>query len=186
MRLGTSLAVAVFALAHAASAQSLPQWTGELTVGEGRHTARAGNTLFFDDYGGLMRVGLSYRITGTGPRAAYVKLDYVTDGDFADNLVCAVTPAGGCYQRFHAGHGGSTALGVRQRLVGPLVVGAAAGIGQYGGSAGGAGVRPYVEGEISLHVLPHVAVMGLGRYVRWSAGENTYWVAPLMAGIQIH
>ena len=93
MRLGTSLAVAVFALARAASAQSLPQWTGELTVGEGRHTARAGNVLFFDDYGGLVRVGLSYRITGTGPRAAYVKLDYATDGDFADNLVCAVTPA---------------------------------------------------------------------------------------------
>ena len=119
MRLRTSLAVAVFALARAASAQSLPQWTGELTAGEGRHTARAGTALFFDDYGGLVRVGLGYRITGTSARAAYVKLDSATDGDFADNLVCAVTP-------------------------------------------------------------------GLGRYVRWSAGEGTYWFAPLMAGIQIH
>ena len=75
--------------------------------------------MFFDDYGGLVRVGLGYRITDTSARAAYVKLDSATDGDFADNLVCAVTP-------------------------------------------------------------------GLGRYVRWSAGEGTYWFAPLMAGIQIH
>ena len=186
MTLGTRLAVAAFILARAASAQSLPRWTGELTVGEGRHTARAGTALYFDDYGGLLRAGLGYRIAGRGQRAAYVKLDYATDGDFADKLVCAVTPVGGCYQRFHAGHGGSVALGVRQRLVGPLVVGAAAGIGQYGGSAGGAGVRPYVEGEINLRVFPHVAVMGLGRYVRWSAAEGPYWFVPLMAGLQIH
>ena len=186
MKVSAFLLLFVISLATTATAQSVPQWTAELTAGAGPHTTWAGAAWYFDDPEGVPRVGLAYRVASDATRAVVAKLDCVTDGGFGEKLSCGVTPTGGCYRSFRPGHGASIALGVRQELAALLAVGAAAGIGQYGNAAGGDGVRPYIEGEIALRVFPHVAVMGLGRYVRWSTSGTSYWFAPLMAGLQVH
>jgi hypothetical protein len=185
MKASVLLILCVVSLAPSAAAQ-VPQWTAELTAGAGRHSNRVGATWYFDDPEGVVRVGLAYRVAGNTTRAVVAKLDYLTDGGFGDKTSCAGTPTGGCYNNFHPGRGASIALGVRQELAAPLAVGAAAGLGQYGHGAGGDGVRPYIEGEVFLRVAPHVAVIGLARYVRWTTSGTSYWFAPLMAGLQIH
>jgi hypothetical protein len=145
-----------------------------------------GSAWYFDDTEGLLRIGVGYRLMGSSTLGAYGKLDYVTDARSGEKLSCAGTPVGGCYRSFRPGRGGSVALGVRQMIASRLMVGAAAGIGPYGNVAVKDGIRPYVDGEVSLRALPHVAVMGLGRYYRWSSQGYSYWYAPLMVGLQIH
>jgi hypothetical protein len=179
------LVICVVSLATSAEAQ-VPQWTAELTAGAGRHTNRAGAAWYFDDAEGVVRVGLAFRVAGNATQAVVVKVDYLTDGGFGDKLVCVSAPTGGCYSSFHPGHGASIAFGVRQKLAALLAVGVAAGLGQYGNGAGGDGVRPYVESELALRVAPHLTVIGLGRYVRWSTSGTSYWFAPLMVGLQVH
>lgn len=179
------LSIVVLA-ARTAAAQSLPRWTGELTVGAGRHTTRAGTGWYFDEAEGVMRIGATYRLSGAASRAAYIKFDYVTDLHSGEKLSCAVTPTGGCYSDFRPGHGASVALGARQRILSPLVVGVAVGIGEYGAATAEDGLRPYAEGELALRVAPHVAVMASSRYLRWSKAGTAYWFAPVMVGVQLH
>ena len=180
--LGLCIAIAMNQSAHA---QSLPRWTAELSGGQGSHPTQIGSARFFDSPEALLRIGASFNLTGGDATAAYAKVDYVTDGQMGEKLSCAVTPTGGCYGTFHPGHGGSVALGVRQAVFAPLAVGLAAGIGQYGGSAGGGGVRPYVEAEIALRIMPHFALMASARYLQWSSAGAKYWYAPILAGVQV-
>ena len=176
----------VVTVAGSAAAQSLPRWTLELTAGAGSHTTTAGDEWYFDDAQAVMRGGIAFRLFGTPTRAAYAKLDYLTRVVTGDYLVCTLTPAGGCYSRFEPSRGSSVALGVRQMIVAPLSIGAAAGVGRYGDGAVKGGVRPYVEGEVAWNVLPHVAITATGRYMRWATEGRRYWFAPVMGGLQLH
>lgn len=171
-------------LAQATHAQALPRWTVELSGGQGGHPTLAGNTWYFDSPEAVLRFGTSYKLAEKAATALYAKLDYVTDWQMAEKLSCAVTPTGGCYSTFHPGHGGSVALGLRSAIAAPVLVGADAGIGQYGGSAGGSGVRPYAEAELAVRILPHLAVMASGRYLQWSSAGVHYWYAPILFGLQ--
>ena len=184
MKVAVFLSLFGVSLAASATAQ-VPQWTAELTAGAGRHTNRAGTAWYFDGPDGVLRVGVAYRVAGGPTQALVAKVDYLTDGNFGEKLSCTVTPTGGCYSNFRSGHGASIALGVRTNLATLLSLGAAAGIGQNRNSSGGDGVRPYVEGDVAVLLFPHVAVMGLGRYVRLSTNGTSYWFAPLMVGLQV-
>ncbi len=185
MNVSVLIVLCVASLATSAAAQ-VPKWSAEFTAGAGGHTNRAGTAWYFDGIEAVVRAGLAYRVAGSATRAVVAKLDYLTDGGFGDKLSCAGTPTGGCYSTFHPGHGASIAFGVRQELPARLGVGAAAGLGHYGNGAGGDGIRPYLEGDIVLRVAPHVAAIGLARYVRWSSSGTSYWFAPVMAGLQLY
>jgi hypothetical protein len=186
MKIASMLVAVVASLSSTASAQSLSRWTAELTIGAGAHTNRAGESWFYDDLAGQLRVGLAYRVQSGATRAAYAKLDYVTEPLSGDFLICRITPNGGCYSHFHPGPGGSVALGVRQMVGQPLVVGAALGMGKYGDGTTSGGIRPYVEGDIALRVIPHFAIVATARYLRWSSDGAPYWFAPLMGGIRVY
>ena len=173
------------ALVQSAHAQSLPGWTVEFSGGQGNHPTRAGNAWYFDVPEAVLRVGASYQLAGNAGTAASAKLDYLTDWHMGEKASCTVTPTGGCYGTFHPGHGGSVAVGVRQTIVAPLVVGAAAGVGQYGGSDGGSGLRPYVEAELVVRIVRHLALTASGRYMNWSAAGVRYWYAPILFGLQL-
>jgi hypothetical protein len=167
-----------------APAQSVPLVSGDLDVGAGSTSARAGDVYFRTTNTYLASADLAIRIGGAGKTRPVVVLGYsfgVFGGDYTTD--CALAPNGSCKGRFPNTYGPSVGVGLRQILGQRGMVGVAAGVASYDSQA------RFAEVDASWRLVSHLAVVTELRYIDLSVGGSGgahAWFLPLTLGARLY
>jgi hypothetical protein len=165
-------------------AQSVPLVSGDLDVGAGSTSARAGDVYFRTTNTYLASAGLAIRIGGAGTTRPVVVLGYsfgVFGGDYTTD--CPLAPNGSCKSNFPRTYGPSVGVGLRQTLGQRGIVGVAAGVASYDSQA------RFAEVDASWRVVSHLAVVTELRYIDLPVGGSggaRAWFLPLTFGVRLY
>ena len=175
--------LAVIALsfgAHDGRAQSVPALSGDLDVGWGSTSARAGDVYFRGSNAALASTDLAIRLGGAGHTRPVLILGYSFQGLAGDRTTdCPLAPNGGCKEYFPNTYGPSIALGLRQTVGNRALIGVAAGVASYESQA------RFAEIDASFRLAPHFAVVGEFRYIDLPVGSARAWFTPLTLGTRL-
>src|SRR4051812_40590837 len=107
------LLCATSTVARTARAQHVPRWTAEVSVGSGAHPRHVGNLYFEGARTGTAWFAASASVEMRQGVAVYLQGELSPDLTLGHNLVCTVTPTGGCESSFDDRGGQGGTVGVR-------------------------------------------------------------------------
>lgn len=179
-RLATIAILASAFIAHDARAQTVPLLSGDLEVGGGSTSARAGDLYFQSTHAGMINSDLAIRLGTAGHTRPVLIVGYsyaLFPGDHVS--ICEIAPNGSCKGYFPNTYGPSVALGVRQTLGELALIGVSAGIASYQSQA------RFAEFDASIRLMPHFSLLGKARYIDLPVSGARAWFTPITFGARL-
>jgi hypothetical protein len=161
------------------SAQMVPEWMVDLSVGSGHHTSRAAEVWYFDQASGIVSIAGRYRLGPPARTAGYLKLSVSPGLPMGHDAICSIAPNGSCFQYLDDNSGLGASIGIQHAFAARLIAGAGIGSGYYAGHT-----RAFMEGDAAIGLTTHFSVTVGVSYMRWKAGGYPYWIAPVSVGLR--
>ena len=166
-------------VAHDGRAQGVPLVSGDLSFGSGPTSSHARELWFTKASGELWSADLAVRIGGAGTTRPVVLLgsDAGVTPQYV-NLVCLTAPNGSCRADFPSPSGAFIGVGVRQAVGEWILLGVGAGVTRYDGR--------FAEADVSVRIVPHLALVGEFRYIDFAIEGQRAWFKPLTFGARLY
>ncbi|MEP6495033.1 MAG: hypothetical protein ABJF01_20265 [bacterium] len=167
-----------------AAAQNVPFIAGEITGGAGAHTTQTQHLYYIGEHNEFWRAATTIRLGSAGSVRPTLTIEHSTGCGFGwgcgHSLNCPVGPDGRCESTFDDAEGTAIAAGVGGALGNRVLGGIAAGVAQY------TKWSRYVDANVSLRLIPHLAVVGDVRHIVWTddRGDRVSF-SPASVGLRI-
>lgn len=172
--------VASIAASTPLRAQGVPLWAVGVDAGSGPQTGRAGEVYYRENRATSVRLSARFRVVRAGPIAPVVHLE-ATAGGMGQHLDCLIAPNGTCAEYGPENGGWGIGAGLAYAPVRFVESSLIAGRGRYANTG-----RNFVEAQVALSPLRHVAVTASLAHITWKArGGYPHWYRPMRVGLRV-
>ena len=162
-----------------AQAPPRPHWSIAVSLGEGPHTARAGDVYYRTSSSNSGELSAAYRF-GAGALRPMLQAELLTEGPGSDMSGCPVAPNGSCRRVFPAPDGVGVATGIAYEPMTRVETSLLAGVGRYDATR-----RTFLEAEAAFGVTARIAVAVAIRRMTWNEPQTgRHWYRPLHVGMR--